>query len=154
MPVSLDWDPPPNGSRWLATDDALNVVNNKQVFVKVRNRGQSSASGVVVQVWYTTWPAAQPDPPPWNGGTWTKLGTKGPLSVPAGGMKQFGPFKTLPTTPTGNRLLIFAEATCPGDRANSDPVTGFPCSSPTQPTSIVDLVTGDNNLGLKLFRIP
>ncbi len=154
MPVSLDWDPPPNGSRWLATDDALNVVNNKQVFVKVRNRGQSSASGVVVQVWYTTWPAAQPDPPLWNGGTWTKLGTKGPLSVPAGGWKQFGPFKTLPTTPTGNRLLIFAEATCPGDRANSDPTTGFPCSSSTQPTSIVDLVTGDNNLGLKLFRIP
>lgn len=152
MPVSLDWDPPPNGSRWLATNDALRVVNKKRVFVKVSNRGQSSANGVVVQVWYVTWPTAQPDPPPWGSGAWTKLGTKGPTTVPAGGVVvQFGPFTTLPTTPTGARLLIFAEATCPGDRANSDPATALPCS--TQPTSIVDLVTGDNNLGLKLYTI-
>jgi hypothetical protein len=71
--------------------------------------------------------------------------------VPAGGEVQFGPFTTLPTTPKGARLLIFAEATCPGDRANSDPATALPCS--TQPTSIVDLVAGDNNLGLRLYTI-
>ena len=151
MPVSMDWDPPPDGSRWLATDDALRVVSKTRVFVKVRNRGQSSASGVVVQVWYIPWPTTQPDPPPWDHGTWTKLGTKGPKSVPAGGEVSFGPFQTLPTTPIGDRLLIFAEATCPADRANSDQATALPCSA--QPTPIVDLVAGDNNLGLRLYTI-
>jgi len=151
MPVSLDWDPPPDGSRWLATDDALKIVNKTRVLVKVRNRGQSSASGVVVQVWYIAWPTTQPDPPPWDPGTWTKLGTEGPKSVPAGGEVSFGPFQTLPTAPTGDRLLIFAEATCPADRANSDPATALPCSA--QPTPIVDLVAGDNNLGLRRYTI-
>jgi len=152
MPVSLDWGLPPDGSRWLATHDALNVVSGTQVFVKVRNRGQSSANGVFVQVWYATWPTTQPDPPPWGSGAWMKLGTKGPTTVPAGGVAvQFGPFTTLPTTPPGDRLLIFAEATCPADRANSDTATALPCSA--QPTSIVDLVVGDNNLGLILYTI-
>jgi len=151
MPVSLDWNPPPNGSKWLATADALQVVGKKRVFVKVRNRGQSPATGVVVQVWYIKWPSTQQDPPAWDPTVWTKLGAKGPKTVPAGGEVKFGAFTPLPTTPTGDRLLIFAEATCPGDRANSDPATGLPCS--TQPTPIVDLVVGDNNLGLRLYTI-
>ncbi|HEU5153185.1 MAG TPA: hypothetical protein VFU03_00490, partial [Gemmatimonadales bacterium] len=154
MPVSLDWNPPPNGSRWLATDEAIKVVGGTQVFVAVGNRGPSPASDVVVQVWYKTWPTAQPDPPDWDPtpAVWTSLGTYGPTSVPGGVEVSFGPFASLPTTPAGSRLLIFAQATCTGDRASSDPVTGLPCSA--QPTSIVDLVVGDNNLGLKLYMIP
>ena len=154
MPVSLDWNPPPNGSRWLATDTAIQVVGGTQVFVTVGNRGPSPATDVVVQVWYIIWPTTQPDPPDWDptAGVWTSIGTDGPTPVPGGGEVTFGPFASLPTTPTGTRLLIFAQATCPVDRANSDPATSLPCSA--QSTSIVDLVTGDNNLGLKLYMIP
>ena len=155
MPVSLDWNPPPNGSQWLATNAAIQVVGGTQVLVTVGNRGPSSAGGVVVQVWYIRWPMMQPDPPDWDptaATTWKSLGTDGPTLIPAGGAATFGPFGTLPTTPSGDRLLIFAQATCPGDRANSDPATGLPCSA--QPTSIVDLVVGDNNVGLKLYMIP
>ncbi len=154
MPVSLDWNPPPNGSRWLATDQAIQVVGGTQVFVTVGNRGPSSASDVVVTVWYIAWPTAQSEPPDWDPtpAVWTSLGSDGPTPIPGGGAVTFGPFAPLPTTPAGNRLLIFAQATCTGDRANSDPVTGLPCSA--QPTSIVDLMVGDNNLGLKLYMIP
>jgi hypothetical protein len=151
MPVSLDWFASPNPSPWHASPGALQVVSN-QVSVKVRNRGQLPANGVVVQVSYAPWPTTQPDPPPWNTAAWTSFPPSAPQTVPKVGEVQFGPFPGLPTLPKGDRLLILAQATCPGDRANTDPATTFPCS--TQPTPIVDLVAGDNNLGLRLYFIP
>ena len=147
MPVSLDWNASP--APWHATGSALRVVNDR-VSVRVRNRGQSPATGVVVQVSYVSWPTTQPDPPLWDRTTWQALGAIGPKIVPAGGDVDFRPFNGFPTT-TG-RYLILAEATCPGDLANTDPVTTLPCS--TQPTPIVHLVAGDNNLGLRLLTIP
>ncbi len=147
MPVSLDWNTSP--APWHATGTALQVASDR-VSVRVRNRGQSLATGVVVRVSYVDWPGGQPDPPPWDRTTWQALGASAPQSVPAGGEAGFGPFNGFPTT-TG-RYLILAEASCPGDLANTDPATGFPCS--TQPTPVVHLVAGDNNLGLLLQIVP
>jgi hypothetical protein len=148
-PASLDWY---TGS-WQACPDAVQVVNNNQVLVKVRNRGQSLANGVTVQVWCVEWPP-NTAPPDWDPYTWTNLGTSAAQAVlawPTHPQVQFGPFAGLPTPPT-KRLLILAAATCPADPANNDPVTGLPCA--TVPTPIVDLVAGDNNLGLLIHNFP
>jgi len=61
----------------------------------------------------------------------------------------FPPFMGVPTG--AGRYLILAEATCLGDPSNADPTTPLPCA--TGPTPIVDLVAGDNNLGLRLLKI-
>jgi hypothetical protein len=146
MPVSLDWNTSP--APWHATSAALQAGNG-QVSVRVANRGQSAATGVVVRVSHASWPAAQPVPP-WNTTAWQVLGTAGPQTVPGGSAVVFGPLGGLPTG--SGRYLILAEATCAGDLANTDPATDLPCS--TQPTPLVPLVAGDNNLGLRLLTIP
>ena len=145
MPVSLDWNTSP--APWHATGTALQVIND-QVFVQVSNRNKSPVTGVVVRVSYVSWPVTDPDPPLWDRTTWQALGASASTNVL--GQTTFGPFNGFPTT-TG-RYLILAEASCPGDLANTDPATGFPCS--TQPTSVVHLVAGDNNLGLRLQIVP
>jgi hypothetical protein len=145
MPVSLDWNVSP--APWHAT--GLDIVND-EVSVRVSNRGHSPATGVVVQVSFVSWPIAQPNPPAWDRTVWQSLGGSAAQTVPAGGEVSFGPFAGLPTG--AGRYLILAEATCPGDLANTDPSTSLPCS--TQPTPIVNLVAGDNNLGLRLLIIP
>jgi hypothetical protein len=152
MPVSLDWNVAPKHPRWHASDDALRIEND-QATVRVCNRGRLDAPGVVVQVWYIAWPVTSPEPPylppRWDPATWTKLGTSASGTVPAGGELAFAPFSGVPTT-TG-RYLILAEASCPDDRANTDPVAALPSAGPTP---IVDLVAGDNNLGLRFYVVP
>ena len=174
MPVSLDWKPvptppvpqpppavtphPPTAPLWHATADAIRVVGNAVTVVEVSTRGPSSANQVTVQVWWTAWPSSQPNPPAWNDGTWKSLGTSTPQTVsPWPARTPFGPFSAsgaaaLPTSPSGRRLLILATATCAADRANTDAATGLHCS--TMKTPIVDLVAGDNNVGLRLHVIP
>jgi hypothetical protein len=148
MPVPLDWraaDAPP----WHATDDAVQVDGNSDVRVTVRNRGSNPANDVVVDVWYAEQPNAGDEAPDWDAaGTtlWTHLGTTPPQTVPAGddGVT-FGPVAGLPTD---RRVLVLAAASCPGDPANTDPATELPCAA--GPTPIIDLVAGDNNLGLRV----
>jgi hypothetical protein len=149
MPVSLDWHASPAPSAWHASASALQIVNN-QVTVEVRNRGHVNATGVTVAVWYTVWPPGQQQPPKWDQNQWTALPPGAPQTVPVGGIAAFGPFAGLPTQKA--RYLVLAAATCPADLANTDPTTGLPCSS--APTPIMDLVAGDNNLGLRLYVIP
>jgi hypothetical protein len=43
-----------------------------------------------------------------------------------------------------------ARATCADDRANTDPTTCLPCSR--QSTPLIDLIAGDNNLGLRVIK--
>jgi hypothetical protein len=172
MPVSLDWQAvpnppvpepnpavvpnPPNPPLWHATADAIRVVGNAVTVVEVSSRGPSPATGVTVQVWWIDWPAG--DPPAWNNGNWKLLGTSATQTVaPWPARTQFGPFSAsgpndLPTSPAGRRLLIVATATCAADPANSDTTTTLPCS--TLATSIVDLVAGDNNIGLRRHDVP
>jgi hypothetical protein len=63
----------------------------------------------------------------------------------------FGPFG-VPPRPSRTRLLFLAIANCPSDPANTDPRTGLPCS--LDPAPVIDLVAGDNNLGLRVYVIP
>lgn len=156
MPASLDWHPTP---AWHATLSALQVTGSR-VWVEVCNRGRSAAADVTVAVWWVDWPGAQIDPPKWNPATWNLLGVSGLTLIPGWSDQSdppppptsFGSFAGIPTGPPGRRILILAAATCPADRANTDVATGFHCS--TMDTPIVDLVAGDNNLGLRLYEIP
>ena len=47
--------------------------------------------------------------------------------------------------PPNTRYLLLAQATCADDRANIDPAAGLSCN---QQAPLIDLVAGDNNLGL------
>jgi hypothetical protein len=154
MPVSLDWDT--NPSKWHARPTAIEIDGTNRVRVLVQNRGALPAFGVTVRAWCIQWPSGDPpkwDPSSWNGllGTWKSLGSDGPKPVlpwPANPPVTFGPLPT-PLPFPGTRRLILAAATCAADRANIDPLSSQYCA--TNPTPIVDLVAGDNNLGLRLL---
>lgn len=138
---------------WHAADDAI-VVDAAGVRVRVRNRGREDADQVQVEVWAT--PVGQPR-------AWQKLGPTLPAqaSIPKeGGTQDF----VIPT-PLGTPVLapgdyvFLAVATCPGDRANSDPLAGLPCAwtsgaPPADDRLLTDLVANDNNLGLRVLTVP
>jgi hypothetical protein len=147
MPVSLDWGASVDPPLWHATPQAVEVTGSR-VHVQVRNRGDLDAAGVSVRVWHAKWPNTDPDPPAWNTAAWTSLGPRPAKTVPAwpAPAVTFGPFTGLPAPPAGHRLLVVAVATCVADPANADGATLLPCS--TEPTPLVDLVAGDNNIGL------
>jgi hypothetical protein len=150
-PVPLDWMPVPPGSpdapAWHATEQAIRVDGNGDVWVTVRNRGSMGAADVVIDIWHAA-PAAG-IAPDWESGEWNHLGTAGPRAVGPGASETFGPVSALPA---GRPRFILAATTCPADLANIDPVTGLPCE--TGRTPIVDLVAGDNNVGLRLLPGP
>lgn len=151
MPVSLDWHAAPDTSAWHASDSAIQINNSNQVTVEVRNRGALDAVGVTVEVWWIEWPIAQLDPPIWNRSNWHPLGPSAPQLVPhwPSPAVSFGPF-SLPAL-TGTRVLILAAAQCAGDPTNIEPTTGLPCA--LMPTQVIDLVAGDNNLGLRVYVV-
>ncbi|TXL80312.1 hypothetical protein FHP25_04575 [Vineibacter terrae] len=154
MPVSLDWHAVPGPPRWHASRDAIQVSGD-EVRVQVCNRGSLPATYVTVAVWCADWtPSA---PPKWNeAGRWTRLSPAGenpPRTVPAWPTTPpvtFGPF-TLPPPSGSAQRLILAMASCEADPANIDRSTGLPCA--TLETPIIDLVAGDNNLGLCLHPV-
>jgi hypothetical protein len=164
-PVSLDWGAPGAPPAWHAADSAIEPRNGAW-YVKVRNRGSDtalSARDVRVRVWWHDWPT-NTGPPMWDGGAgWHALDVN-PVAaqdVPAGGEVEFGPFAPSTPVPTapGTRYIVLAEANCAADAANTDPYAivqqgampgaDLPCS--WLPTPLVDLVAGDNNLGLRVF---
>ena len=147
VPISLDWgrytDAQPADAgipRWFALDTAVENQGG-QIFVTVGNRGRAPATGVTVSVWWHVWPAG--DAPEWSAAQWTQAGAQPPQDIPPGETRQFGGF---PLGFGAGRHLVLAQATCPDDRAHTDPATLYPCS--LQATPLVDLVAGDNNLGL------
>lgn len=150
-PVPLDWKPlppaSPDGPAWHATEQAIEVSGAGDVTVTVRNRGSMSAAGVVVDIWHAA-SAAYGRAPDWNEpGAWQHLGATPAKTVGAGASETFGPVSGLPA---GRPRYILAAASSPADPANIDSVTGLPCSADRTP--IVELVAGDNNLGLR--RLP
>lgn len=144
-PVPLDWGSTSTPSFWHATDDAISVDSGGGVFVNVRNRGSKPATDVVVDVWHADRASAPSPAPDWERSRWTHLGSSARQTVPPGGDSvRFGPLSGLPS---GRPLLILAAATCAADPANTDIDTHLPCT--IAPTPVVDLVAGDNNLGLR-----
>ena len=152
-PVSLDWGVTVDPPRWHATETAM-YVENHRAHVKVRNRGALDATGVRVGVWYAHWPRTAPHPPAWNTSAWTPLPEQGPKTVKAwpAAAVPFGPYGRLPAPTPSTAVVVVAAATCDGDPANVDPSTHLPCS--TEPTPVVDVVSGDNNVGLIVLRHP
>jgi hypothetical protein len=149
MPVSLDWSEP--GPRpWHAAANAISIAGNR-ITVEVRNRGRNVANGVTVSVWYIVRSAGATTPPNWKATTWTKIGESNPMAVPPwpAPAVAFPSFAAPPAQPAGKRVWILAIADCAADRANTNPATSYPCS--TKAVSIVDLVAGDNNLGLRVL---
>jgi hypothetical protein len=151
VPVSLDWDPNQSGSDapplWQAEGNAI-VVSDSNICVRVGNRGNQSATNVIVSVWWYAWPGGN-DPPKWNDPTkvWTRCSpsaSPGQTIDPGAQPAEFD--FTFDPPPAGTRYLVLAQATCGDDLANSDPATQLPCSQLL--TRLVDLVANDNNLGL------
>jgi len=161
VPVSLDWGKyAPGGAgigkpKWFMKDDP---PSGGPVFVTVGNRGAQTATEVTVSVWWRAW-AEGTDPPQWDATQWTASGPQPPQDVPAGGTRVFGGFD-LSANP--GRYLVFVQATCEDDFANTDPLrilpgnvlsgTGLPCSRLSTP--LPDLVASDNNLGLTVVSVP
>ena len=94
--------------------------------------------------------------PPWNRANWTALtpASAGPATIAPGASRQFGPFNGLPAT--AGRYLVLAESHAVGDRASTYvsayPPADMPCAHGN--TRLVDLVAGDNNLGLVEYTVP
>lgn len=149
LPVSLHWqgahgEPAP---AWQAHRDAIKRLSGGRIEVEVRNRGRATASGVTVSVWLAAWPAGSSTPPEWLApGAWHRFDPSASMAknIPGGAARTFGPFEPV-AAPTG-RYVVLAQATCADDPVNTDPATGLACAS--NPTPLVDLVSGDNNLGL------
>jgi hypothetical protein len=143
VPVALDWAP---AAKWLARPGELQVAASGAVRVNVWNRGTLPANAVKARVWYALAPSVN-NPPPWNAAAWTEIfsGNSGPQVINPGGSILFGPFNGVPTAP-GRRYLVLASASCADDISNIE--APFPVA--TSSTPILDLVAGDNNIGLRV----
>jgi hypothetical protein len=89
------------------------------------------------------------DAPDWNDGSWSSIDLNQRKDIKAGKTATFGPLM-LPRM--SGRTIVLAEATCGDDRANTDTATGLPCSQ--ERTPLIDVVAGDNNLGLRVIGNP
>ncbi|MGD9886036.1 MAG: hypothetical protein AB7F22_24600 [Reyranella sp.] len=149
QPVSLRWNGP-GEKPWHASAEAIHI-DSSGIRVAVRNRGNERADEVTVSLWCKTHPSGAAQPPTWDG-SWTCIGNAGPITVPAWPAEavSVGPFAQ-PAPPSSGHLWILAIAHCPGDPANTDPGTLLPTANTANRPSIVDLVAGDNNLGLRVI---
>ena len=147
-PVSLHWNPPQGPAPlWQAKPAAIDV-QGPDIIVTVGNRGRDAARNVYVSAWWCAWPANSA-PPQWNGAiNWTRCNPASVkiANIPPGGSRTV----SLTHAPQAGRYLVFAQATCDDDRANTDTATGLPCSA--LPTPLVDVVANDNNLGLRVLN--
>ncbi|WP_156438865.1 hypothetical protein [Bradyrhizobium valentinum] len=149
-PVSLHWpldqnvgDPLP----WQAHRNAI-TVEASGISVVVGNRGSEKATGVTVAVWWREWPINSA-PPAWNEPGWTALPATAAQDIEAQADATFGPFQFAPAS--GQRFIILAKASCLADGAYID-VPARACSY--MRTRLIDLVSGDNNMGLRVVTLP
>ncbi len=152
-PVSLAWDQnqlPSNKyplvprPQWQASLDAISIAPN-EISVIVGNRGTNQAQNVTVSLWWHVWTSGSP--PQWDRATWTQCSpaTSSAKNIPKNSNNvSFDAFDAVPLPPN-TRYLLLAQATCADDRANIDPAAGLSCN---QQAPLIDLVAGDNNLGL------
>lgn len=157
VPVSLHWQARDDAAagtapRWQA-DPQTGIVwrpADGLVEVRVGNRGHAPASNVTVRLWSREWSAGAA-PPPWEpgGAGWTPCQPAGqaPQAILPGPPADAGMF-AFQFAPGPGVHLLFAQATCAEDRANTDPALSLACSSVDTP--LVDLVANDNNLGLRV----
>jgi hypothetical protein len=150
-PVSLHWDPDQAGGSplppWQADPNAI-IVDASGISVVVGNRGSDKATDVTVSVWWHEWPINSV-PPAWNEPGWSNPQTSAAQDVEKDTDAVFGPFQFAPTS--GQRFIILAKASCLADGAYID-VPTLACSY--MRTRLIDLVSGDNNMGLRVVTLP
>ncbi|MGV6803084.1 MAG: hypothetical protein ACWA49_02685 [Ruegeria sp.] len=154
-PVSLDWSP---NARWLTKLDNI----------KVGNRGDSDAGDVHLRIWIGS-VATAATPGRWDleaQVTWLAVALELDLGTIAAGQRidllgNNDVQNVLASAPpVANKLiLVLLEASCPNDRANTDPAAQLPSAAandsaglPVTPRALTDLVANDNNLGLLVIR--
>jgi hypothetical protein len=149
VPVSLYWDDNQTGASpvplWQASAQAIEVQGNN-IKVRVGNRGTQPATNVAVSVRWCRWPANTP-PPRWNDNA---AGWQPPipqvLAVPNINRGDEAEVNFNHVPPAG-RYIVVAMVNCDGDPANTN--AAIPCSYLATP--LVDLVSGDNNIGLRVI---
>ncbi|MDB5914327.1 MAG: hypothetical protein JWP22_3002, partial [Ramlibacter sp.] len=155
VPVSLHWQtqvplgPAPD---WQA-DPQQGIIfrnGNGEVEVRVANRGTLVANGVSVSLWFAPW-ADGASPPPWLKAHWTACAATSPATRNIPPLSLGAAAFTFAFTPAPGRYLLFAQATCAADRANTDPALSLPDASLSAP--LPDLVANDNNLGLRVVTV-
>ena len=157
VPVSLDWAGVP---AWHA-----GTFGNLPLPIVVRNRGLRPATNVTVRGWFG-WAEGDSGTSGWDRTAvihWLPpADLTGASDMVERSRHAAYALPALPAAPTSivpTHLFILIEATCPDDRANSDPVAGLPCAiaptgtPPTMPRALADLVANDNNLGLWMQRL-
>jgi hypothetical protein len=152
-PVSLYWDAnqtgnEPNLPAWQADPNSIRVQADG-IYVVVGNRGTEDADNVEVSVSWIEWTDLAVAPPAWNSAGWAPRAAIAVQDIPAGTNVEFGPFQFAP--PAHRRYIVVAMATCDDDRATPD-AANLACSY--LETRLVDLVSGDNNLGLRVVSLP
>lgn len=111
------------------------------VYVKVGNRGQQAASGVIVRGFHCKPSSGLVWPDDWAAMDTPELSVSG--TIPAGGSTIVGPFQWTPQVAGHECLLMYVSAT--GDISNADPSSLLPCAS--GPAPHWRLVPNDNNIG-------
>lgn len=111
-------------------------------YLRVKNRGTTTATDVTVRGWHSRPSAGLVWPDDWEPMTTT---SRTVASLPPGGQTVVGPFEWRPRT-TGHESMLMS-VSAPGDLANNDPATGSPAAA--GPTPLWRLVPCDNNLGLR-----
>ena len=118
------------------------VGRSNFAYVRVKNRGTTTALNVTVRGWHCRPSAGLVWPDDWSPMTTT---SRTIASLVPGAQTEVGPFEWHPHV-VGHECMFMA-ASAPGDRANNDPITGLPAVS--GPTPLWRLVPCDNNLGLR-----
>jgi len=145
-PVALEWPeagPKPEEPAWFADPEEGVQVDNRNIHVKVRNRGEQAAIDVTVRAWSA----------PVSLGTlhW-HLGGEVKLAQVQGGDCVSA---HIAAGPSGGQKYLLVDVSASGDRSNLDGSTHLPCAGGTAPPSdtaaLRDLVANDNNLALRLI---
>jgi len=108
-------------------------------YVRVRNRGTQTATGVVVRGYHCPPSSGLVWPDNWSAMNTAQLSAP---DIPPGGTVVVGPFTWVPTE-LGHECMLM-EASCPGDRSNIDLATNLPCAF--GPVAHWRLIPFDNNL--------
>jgi hypothetical protein len=115
------------------------VRRANSAYVRVRNRGTSTATGIVVRGYHARPSTGLTWPDDWSPMTTAELSAP---DISPGSSVVVGPFTWVPTE-VGHECMLM-EASCPGDRSNIDVSGGLPCSF--GPTPHWRLIPFDNNL--------
>lgn len=141
-PVPLRWHDSV-AQPWHADASSIERLGDS-IRVAVRNRGSSAANNVSVKVWVT---------PVVGLHVWKELPVLTALPVTIGASAVASITFNAASTQKGEHFVL-AQATCPDDRACSDPLTALACAAGWQAQNdegLIDLIANDNNQGLRII---